>query len=139
MGMTKLERAIVFLGAAQVAPAAPCTHLAQCQDANDCAFVRRFAYYYAPREAWQVVGRASLMSLAGVKEHDPGEWEAISAKTMPPWWTPQKPIAWRVRGEQLGSDAETVTSLEVAIARERASWTVERITVDLETGAEVAA
>lgn len=90
----ELDRAIAALDAKEVAPAAPCRHLVKCLTPQDCAFVKRFAYYYEPENEWHVVGRAALRSLAGVHSENPGTlWEAVSAVRMPSWWTPDQQYA----------------------------------------------
>jgi hypothetical protein len=134
-----LREALAFLGAVEVAGAQPCQHLAVCPSPDNCGFTRRFAYYFTPGEAWHVAGRAAILSLAGTIGREGGQWEAVSAKRMPRWWKPSQQFAWEVTGEQLGRYSEIVTSLEVARARERAGWKVRRITVDLESGTEIAA
>lgn len=124
-----LDKAVEYLGAVEVAPVAPCTHLVPCLTPSDCAFTKRFAYFYAPNKVWHIAGRASLRSLAGVSSENPGTiWEAVSAAVMPTWWTPEKQLCC--------TGCQKATSFP---GHYKNGVTHKLVAVNLETGEEVPA
>ena len=85
---------------------------------------------------WWTIPRDRVESLA-VDILDPRvlSWPALDAAKMPAWWTPEQRFAW-LNG---AGNGERYSTEEEAFDHEWDQGAPERITADLETGAEVPA
>ncbi len=133
--VAKIERAVDYLGATEIEP-------------------DRYAYFELD-DLWHVVNGSKLEPLAITLRSVSGSKAQIKAHriwraghfdvTMPAWWTPEQRFAWRIASNGPNvckADRSDRYGSEAAAKREAhfiGGAAVERITANLETGAEVPA